>query len=145
MFIVNKTWARIYNFSFCFYKIISKLLQFPFLKMNFSLKGLTFFKICGTNIVYFLNEELIRFWTASFRHNCVEKHWKALAFLRIFALLWRKFAYSKLLRIWNLKDCVQSVVSFLQAYCRMSKKKTAECAWYFGFQTYGFPVSKSIP
>ena len=65
-------------------------------------------------------------------------------FLQIFALTERKSSPSKLLRIWNAIDYVQSGISSLQAYFRMSKRKMPECAWDIVFQTYSIAVKKTI-
>ena len=67
-----------------------------------------------------------------------------IVFLQIFALTERKSSPSKLLRIWNAIDYVQSGISSLQAYFRMSKRKMPECAWDIVFQTYSIAVKKTI-
>ena len=64
-------------------------------------------------------------------------------FLQIFALTGRKSSPTKLLRIWNAIDYVQSGISSLQAYFRMSKRKMPECAWDIVFQTYSIAVKKT--
>ena len=78
----------------------------------------------SVNFFEWKDSNFIRFWKAYFRHICVKNLWNNLVFRADFRLAVTKIFSFKTARIWNPISYVQSGISSLQAYERMSKKKT---------------------